>query len=155
MRQSRRSRASASVERAGGAFIPMWNSLAWLAPRQASMSRSDSRQVSCAKAMTRNKSAQLRVRTPASPLCRSMMRPKVFHGTNSITCANSVLPTFMRHLGSVQPESIANWPFRIQIVDTSESLETTDNAGLTAGRQRIDRTLVKEFNEEPNLDGSR
>jgi hypothetical protein len=65
------------------------------------MSRRDSRQVSCAKAMTRNRSAQLRVRTPASPLYRSMMRPKVFQGTNSITCANSVLPTFMRHLESV------------------------------------------------------
>lgn len=80
----------------------MWNSLVWLAARQASMSRSDSRQVSCAKAMTRNRSAQFRVRTPASPLCRSTMRPKVFQGTNSITCANSVLPTFMRHLGVSQ-----------------------------------------------------
>jgi hypothetical protein len=66
------------------------------------MSRSDSRQVSCAKAMIRNRSAQLRVRTPASPLCRSTMRPKDFQGTNSITCANSVLPTFMRYLGVSQ-----------------------------------------------------
>jgi hypothetical protein len=71
------------------------------------------------------------------------MRPKVFHGTNSITCANSVLPTFMRHLGSVQPESIANWPFGVRIVDTPESLETIANADFTAGRQRIDRTLVE------------
>src|SRR3954467_11172625 len=147
MRQSRRSSASANVERAGGAFIPMWNSLVWLAARQASMSRSDSRQVSCAKAMTRNSSAQVRVRTPASPLCRSTMRPKVFHGTNSITCANSVLPTFMRHLGSVQPESIANSPPGVQIVDTPESPETTANAGFTVGRQQIDRTLVLRRDE--------
>ena len=43
------------------------------------MSRRDLRQVSCEKAITRNKSAQSKVRTPASPLCRSMMRPKFFH----------------------------------------------------------------------------
>jgi hypothetical protein len=30
----------------------------------------------------------------------------------------------------------------IQIVDTPESPETTVNAGLTGGRQLIDRTLV-------------
>src|SRR5881296_1619811 len=87
MRQSRRFKASASVERAGGAFSPMWNNLAWLAARQASISRNDSRHVSCAKAMTRNRSAQPSVRTPASPLCRSMIRPKVLHGTNSIAMA--------------------------------------------------------------------
>ena len=62
-----------------------------------------------------------KVRTPASPLCRSMMRPNVFHGTNSITCANSVLPTFMRHSRSSNPESIANERHAIQIVDTIKS----------------------------------
>ncbi len=61
------------------------------------MSRKDSRHVNCEKAITRNKSAQSKVRTPASPWCRSMMRLKFFHGTYSITCANSVLPTFMRY----------------------------------------------------------
>lgn len=39
---------------------------------------------------------------------RSMMRRKVFHGTNSLTWANSVLPTFMHRPGSFKPESIAN-----------------------------------------------
>ena len=63
----------------------------------------------------------LAVRTHASPLCRAMMRPKVFHGTNSITCANSVLPMFMRHSRLSNPESIANKPHASQIVDTLKS----------------------------------
>ena len=96
------------------------------------MSRSDSRQVSWAKAITRNRSAQPKVRTPASPLCRWMMRPNVFHGTNSITCANSVLPTFMRHSGLINPRSIANDQTRIQIVDTPETLETRISIGFAA-----------------------
>jgi|CZKL01.1.fsa_nt_gi hypothetical protein len=85
---------------------------------QASISRSDSRQVSWAKAMMRNRSEQPSVRTPASPLRRSMIRPKLFHGTNSMTCENNVLPAFMRHSGSFKPESIANPHDKIQIVDT-------------------------------------
>jgi hypothetical protein len=35
--------------------------------------------------------------------------------------------------GSVKPESIANQPPKIQIVDTHESLETTVIAGFAAG----------------------
>jgi len=35
------------------------------------------------------------LRVPASPWCRAAMRPKVFQGTNSTICANSVLPAFM------------------------------------------------------------
>jgi len=70
----------------------------------------------------RNKSAQPSVRTPASPLCRSMLRAKVFHGTNSITCANSVLPTFMWRSRSLNPESIANKHYAIQIVDTLKAI---------------------------------
>src|SRR5437867_655793 len=107
------------------------------------MSRSDSRHVSWAKAMTRNRSAQPSVRTPASPLCRSMIRPKVFHDTNSMTCANSVLPTFMRHPGSVKPASIANRQSEIQIVDTHESLETRVSIGFAAGWHQINRTLLE------------
>src|ERR1039458_251511 len=88
------------------------------------MSRKDSRHVSCENTITRNKSAQLKVRTPASPSWRSTMRPKGFHGTYSTTCANKVLPTFMRHLGLFKPESIANAESKIQIVDTHESFDT-------------------------------
>jgi len=112
------------------------------------MSRSDSRHVSCAKVMTRNKSAQPSVRTPAAPLCRSMMRPKVFQGTNSITCANSVLPTFMRHPGSIKSGSIANRRFAIQIVDTRELLETRVNAGFVVDSYQINRTLLILMLEE-------
>ena len=53
-----------------------------------------------------------------------MIRPNVFHGTYSMTCANSVLPTFMRHPRLFKPESIANVQIEIQIVDTHETLET-------------------------------
>jgi hypothetical protein len=35
----------------------------------------------------------------------------------------------------------------IQIVDTPESPEITVNAGLTGGRQQIDRTLVVSYQE--------
>jgi hypothetical protein len=52
------------------------------------------------------------------------MRAKVFHGTYSMICANSVLPTIMRHPKSFKPESIANVQFKIQIVDTHAWLET-------------------------------
>src|ERR1039457_4155328 len=106
------------------------------------MSRKDSRHVNCAKAMTRNKSAQPRVRTPASPLWGSTMRPKLFHGTNSMTCANSVLPTFMRHPRSVKPESLANVENEIQIVDTHKSLITLVGIGFAAGWLQLNRTLV-------------
>src|ERR1700737_4840977 len=92
--------------------------------------------------MMRNKSAQPSVRTPASPLCRSMMRPKVFHGTNSITCANNVLPTFMRDSGSLNPESIANPRNQIQIVDTLKLLETILMKGLAGRIYKINRTVV-------------
>jgi hypothetical protein len=130
MRQSRWFKASDGVKRAGGAFSPMWNNLPRVAARHASMSRNDPRHVICAKAITRNRSAQPRVRTAASPLCRSTIRPKVFHGKNSITGANSVLPTFMRHSGPFKPGSIANRKSEIQIVDTHESTETRVSTGF-------------------------
>src|SRR5208283_4487026 len=93
--------------------------------------------------MMRNKSAQPSVRTPASPLCRSMMRPKVFHGTNSIPCANSVLPTFMRPSGSSNPESIANKQHGIQIVDTQNSPENVARKEVVGGLSKLNRTVVK------------
>src|SRR3989338_7068935 len=106
------------------------------------MSRRDSRHVNCAKAITRNKSAQLKVRTPASPSCRSMMRPNVFHGTYSMTCANSVLPTFILHSRFAKPGMIANAQSEIQIVDTHESLETLINIDVAAGTSQFNRTLL-------------
>ena len=57
-----------------------------------------------------------------------MIRPKVFQGTKSMTCANSVLPTFMRHSRPYKPESIANVQIEIQIVDTHKSEQTRVNA---------------------------
>ena len=72
-----------------------------------------------------------------------MMRPKVFHGTNSITCANSVLPTFMRHPESFKPASIADEPSEIQIVDTHETLETRISISFAAHWHQMNRTLLK------------
>src|ERR1017187_5396140 len=92
--------------------------------------------------MMRNRSAQPSVRTHASPLCRAMMRPKVFHGTNSITCANSVLPTFMRRSRLSNPESIANEPNAIQIVDTLKSLQITHDNQLDRHEAKLNRTAV-------------
>src|ERR1022692_340370 len=78
-----------------------------------------------------------------------MMRPKVFHGTNSITCANSVLPTFMRYPGSFRPASIANRRPEVQIVDTHEPLKARAGIGLPAYRPRFNRTAVG-----PNIDSN-
>ena len=58
------------------------------------------------------------------------MRVKVCHGTNSITCANSVLPTLMRHSGYAKPASIANDQSEIQIANTHERLETRISIGF-------------------------
>jgi len=92
--------------------------------------------------MTRNKSAQLNIRTLASPLCRSIMRPNVFHGTNSMSCANSVLPIFIRHSRARKPVSIANQGTEIQIVDTLESPETRVSSGFAHRAHGINRTLL-------------
>jgi len=71
-----------------------------------------------------------------------MMSPKVFHGTNSITCANSALPTFMRHPRSSRPASIANKPSEIQVVDTHETLEPRINIGVAVDHGQMNRTLL-------------
>ncbi len=85
MRQSRDSLASASVERLTAERKPIAYSLLAFADRLASMSRRLSRQVSCAKAMARNCSAHVNVRTPELPPWRCTMRAKLVHGTNSMT----------------------------------------------------------------------
>ena len=46
------------------------------------------------------------------------MREKRFHGTNSMTCANRVLPAFMLLDRYLKTESIAEPPTEIQIEDT-------------------------------------
>ena len=80
------------------------------------------------------------------------MREKVFQGTNSITCANSVLPTFMRHSGLLKPASIANERNEIQIVDTHESSETRINTGVSALQHQISRTLlIKSIEQQGQL----
>src|SRR5271170_3967815 len=94
IRQSRVSFASAKVERATGSPMPMPYSFEGCAPRHASMSRRLSRYVICANAMTRNCSLHRNFRTPRSPPYRATIRSKLVHGTKSITCANSVRPTF-------------------------------------------------------------
>ena len=77
-----------------------------------------------------------------------LKRPDVFHGTYSMTCANSVLPTFMRYPRSSKPESIANAQFEIQIVDIHESLATRAVIGFAPFRHHINRTLLKRRNCE-------
>jgi hypothetical protein len=70
------------------------------------------------------------------------MRPNDFHGTNSMTCANSVLPTFMRRSGFCKPRSIANRQSKIQIVDTLESCKTRVIIGFLAPDAKMNRTLM-------------
>jgi len=69
------------------------------------------------------------------------VRPKVFHSTNTITCANSVLPTFMRHPGSFRPVSIANTPGAMHIVDTDATLEPRITMGVAVDHGQMNRTL--------------
>ncbi|MBA4082877.1 MAG: hypothetical protein C0496_16640 [Erythrobacter sp.] len=70
-----------------------------------------------------------------------MMRPKVFHGTNSMTCANSVLPRGRRHSGGFTARSIATWCGQFQIVDTLEIVEPAIAIDFTADYPQINRTL--------------
>jgi hypothetical protein len=62
-----------------------------------------------------------------------MMRPKFFQGTNSMTCANNVLPTFICHPKLFKPERIANVEFQFQIVDTHKNLKTRASIGFPDG----------------------
>lgn len=142
MRQPRLLNASANVARAGGVFIPHVKQLELvgcqarfdiaqrLAPR-------DLREGHDAKQVGTTKRANASI--ALVPLDNA---PKVFHGTNSITCAKNVLPTFMCHSGSVKPESVANYPIRIQIVDTHESLKTRFSACFAASDYQINGTLL-------------
>ena len=57
-------------------------------------------------------------------------------------CANSVLPTFMRHPRLFKPESIANVQTEIQIVDTPETLESRIVIGFQAFDHHLNRTLL-------------
>jgi len=61
---------------------------------KASMSHKFSRRVNCAKAMKRNCSAQLRLRTRKSPLYRTTLRENEVQVRNSINCANTTLTVF-------------------------------------------------------------
>jgi antitoxin ParD1/3/4 len=74
-----------------------------------------------------------------------MMRAKVFHGTNSITCANSVLPAFMRPSGGWNPESIANERHAIQIVDTQKLRQSLIDEWITRKLPQFNRTLVMQY----------
>jgi hypothetical protein len=59
-----------------------------------------------------------------------------------MTCANNVLPTFMRHPRQFKPESIANVQIEIQIVDTHGTLETRIVIGLQAFGHHLNWTLL-------------
>ena len=71
-----------------------------------------------------------------------MIRPNVFHGTYSMICAKSVLPTCMRYPRLFKPESIANVQIEIQIVDTHETVGTRILIGLQAFDYQFNRTLL-------------
>jgi len=74
-----------------------------------------------------------------------MMRPKVFNGTNSMSCANRVLPTFMRHSGGGTARSIANWRGAVQIVDTRESSETTISIDFAVDHAEMDQAPLIHY----------
>ena len=59
-----------------------------------------------------------------------------------MTCAKSVLPTFIRYPRLFKPESIAHAQTEIQIVDTHELLETRVVIGLQAFDHQLNRTLL-------------
>ena len=80
------------------------------------MSLRFSRQVNCAKAMARNCSAQVKLRTRVSPPYRATIRPKPVHGMRFINCVNIVFPEFMAPLPGVQPQqSTRNSVLAVQI----------------------------------------
>ena len=75
-----------------------------------------------------------------------MMRPNVFHGTYSITCANSVLPMFMLHPKFSKLGMIANVQPKIQIVDTHLLPGNIINIDVAVGAAQFNRTLVMPIN---------
>src|SRR5664279_2067984 len=107
------------------------------------MSRRLSRYVSWANAMARYCSPQLSVRTPASPSYLATIRSKVFHGTNSISCANSVLPVFI----GASSEGLRSM-HRLQIVDSHFCHETRATPGFPSHHPQINRTLVTRLCEK-------
>jgi len=84
-------------------------------------------------------------------MMRSMMRPNVFQGPYSITCANSVLPTFMLHPRLAKPESIVNAQSEIQIVDTPCLFKTRINTGFAADTTQLNRNLWRSLLNGPSV----
>jgi hypothetical protein len=78
----------------------------------------------------RNCSAQVSVRAPLSPPCRTTIRWKVFHGRKSMIWANSALPVFMA-VSEPKPGVLREPHFRIQI-GAPPSLENPCYSWLTA-----------------------
>src|ERR1700685_2271131 len=141
MCQSRNSLASANVERATASRSPMPYNFEGCAPRHASMSRRLSRYVICAKAMMRNCSPQRRLRTRTSPPYRVTIRSKLVHGTKSITCENSVRPTFTVRppIGKIGHPT-ANSQIQVQIDTKQNLLQLVATQGLFSTPLALNRT---------------
>lgn len=79
---------------------------------------------------------------PPGPDIARRFAPNGVHATTSLTCANSVWPTFMRYPGwVVRPVSIANAPGAMQIVDSHETLETPVTIDVVGDCNQMNRTL--------------
>src|SRR5271163_1720042 len=91
--------------------------------------------------MARYCSPQFSVRTRSSPPYRATIRPKVFHGRNSIKCAKRVLPVFTG-------ASLENFQrmLRVQIVDTPFRSETGGIRGFQSFDPSVNRTAVVAHN---------
>src|SRR5271165_4294395 len=92
--------------------------------------------------MARYCSPQLSVRTRLSPPWRATIRPKVFHGRNSITWANSVLPVFIG-----DSREVAGSMLQLQIVDTAFCPETRKSPGVQSVRPSVNRTAMLPTSE--------
>lgn len=68
---------------------------------------------------------------------------KGFDSTNSITCAKTVLPTFMRPSGSSNPERHRKWAVRNSIVDTQKSPESLVGKEVESELPDLNRTVLE------------
>lgn len=83
-----------------------------------------------------------------SPAWRVTMQEKLVHGTNSVSCANSVLPAFTGIPKSCQPEETTQkYAIRFQISTKQHHPQSRVIIGFPALCDHVERTTANYCNE--------
>ena len=75
------------------------------------------------------------------------MRQKFFHGTSTVTCANSVLQEFMRHPSLLNPANRVSPQPEIQIADPHRALERHVNIGFVVRWHRMNWSQLRMLDD--------